>query len=290
MTISQAFEAYRQDIIVFQNQSKKTEENHMICCRALLVFFGDVDITSLNFAMVRDWKEELSKRRSAETVRNYIIKLRVVLDYLIKRGMPVLSPEQIPVPKRTDKVPHFIAKTDVAKLIQAVSQRKAGYQAENRLRNQAIISMLYASGIRVTELCNLNRADLQEQNSFTVVGKGGKARLCFFDDRARCYLNAYFQVRHDDNPALFIQSQNGLRITAGNVQEIFRGAWKRAGLDRPVHPHTLRHSFATNLLRNNANIRYVQTLLGHSSLETTQMYTHVVDTDLRKAYNNFHTI
>jgi site-specific recombinase XerD len=154
----------------------------------------------------------------------------------------------------------------------------------------AIISMLYATGIRVSELCNLDRTDIKEQNSFTVVGKGGKARLCFFDDRTRCYLNAYLQLRSDDKEALFISTHNDLRITPGNIQEIFRRTWKRAGLSSPVHPHTLRHSFATNLLRNNANIRYVKDMLGHASLDTTMMYTHVVDEDLRRVYMAHHSV
>lgn len=289
MTIAEAFDAYALDVIVFSNQSKKTEENHRICQRALISYFGDIPMESLTFAMVRDWKLNLDKHRSAETVRNYIIKLRVVLAYLKARGINCLDPSTIPVPKRGDKVPDFISKDIVSDLITAVGKPMPGYARQNRLRNQALISLLYASGVRVSELCALDRDSLHDA-SFTIIGKGHKARLCFYDERTHQLLTAYLSSRTDNNPALFISFANGQRITAGNVQEIFRLARKKAHLSIPVHPHTLRHSFATDFLRNNGNMRYLQALLGHASLETTQMYSHVVDLDLEKAYKEHHTV
>lgn len=286
--ISEAFRFYAQDVIVFRNQSKKTEENHYVCMKALLVFFGDVPIESLNFQMVRLWKQALERSRSPQTVRNYMTRLRVVLAYLHKQGMPVIDPETLPLPKRGDRVPDFITKEDVAKLIEAVSRPAAGYVLQNRHRNALIISMLYASGIRVSELCGLDRADIREDGSFTVIGKGSRARLCFLDERSLGLLKAYLTIRNDNQAWLLISSQNGLRMTPGGVQEVFRLARKKAGFNIPVHPHTLRHSFATDLLRNNANIRYVQAMLGHRSLDTTMQYTHVVDQDLHRVYREYH--
>lgn len=247
--------------------------------RSLLSFFGDREIESLSFPDIRDWKLNLDKTRSAETVRNYVIKLRVVLTYCEKTGIKVLNPNLIPVPKRTDKVPAFISHDDVTKLIDSCF----------RLRAKTIISLLYASGVRVSELCNLDSSQIHD-NTFTIVGKGGKARLCFFDERTKAYLDQYLAARKDNSPALFVSSQRPVRMTPTNIQLIIKSAAKRAGITTHVTPHTLRHSFATNLLRNNANIRYVQTMLGHSSLETTQMYTHVVDEDLRKIYREHHSI
>jgi integrase/recombinase XerD len=276
MLISQAFEAYRSDVIVFRNQSTKTEENHLVCMRALLVHFGDVNIESLSFPMVRDWKEALSKHRSPETVRNYIIKLRVVLDYLSKRGIAVLNPEQIPVPKRQDKVPVYLSKEQVASCIYATQ----------RIKNKAIISLLFASGIRISELCQLNRGQLADRK-FTVVGKGGKARLCFFDERTEYLLNQYLQTRSDNNTALFM-TDAGTRLTPGTVQETFKSIRKQTGLQ--VHPHSLRHSFATNLLTSNTNLYHVSRMLGHAQLTTTQQYLHVVDHDLQQVYNEHHTV
>lgn len=278
MLISDAFEMYRRDVIVFTNQSHKTEENHLICKRALISYAGDIDMSQLDFEAVRNWKEELSKSRSPQTVRNYIIKLRVVLAFLKYRGEECLDPAAVPVPQRVNQVPGFCTPGEVDRLIDAT----------RAIRNKAIISLLYASGVRVSELCSLNRDSIKDR-SFTVVGKGGKARLCFIDERTEIYLKLYMEYRNDNNPALFLSTQNKLRISSGNVQEIFRYARKRSGLEN-AHPHTMRHSFATNLLRNNANMRYVQVMLGHESLQTTQLYSHVVDHDLQQVYRDFHTI
>lgn len=290
MLLSEAFKGYAQDVIVFRNQSKKTEENHYVVMKALLIFFGDVPIESLSFPMIRDFKLELEKKRSAETVRNYIVRLRVVLQHMQNIGVACISPDRIPVPKRGDKVPTFITKEEVAQLIGAVYMPVNGYPYLNRLRNRLIISLLYASGIRVNELINLNILDIRDDNTFTIIGKGHKARLCFIDERTRYFFDDYVANRKDANPALLIADQTGKRITAGGVQFVFRLARNKAGINKPVHPHTLRHSFATNLLQNNGNVRHVQTMLGHSSLETTQMYLHVTNIDLQKAYNDHHSV
>lgn len=276
MKISIAFELYRTDVIVFRNQSPKTEENHLIVQKNILKHCGDIEIETLTFPMVRDWKIELEKRRGVETVRNYIIKLRVVLAYLRKIGHKVLDPDLIPVPKRTDKIPDFVTKEEVARLICCT----------NKVRNKAIISLLYASGIRVSELCSLDIDSIRDRR-FTIVGKGGKARLCFIDERTALLLKKYILTRTDNNSALFVSDRG--RMKPGNVQEIFKYARKKAGLPN-VHPHTMRHSFATNLLQSNMNIRYVQNLLGHASLETTQMYTHVIDFDLERQYEAHHSV
>jgi integrase/recombinase XerD len=279
MLITEAFRSYATDVIAMKNQSRKTEENHYICMRSLLIHFGDIPIEGLSFPMIRDWKLALDTARSAETVRNYVIKLRVVLAYCELQGLPVLNPQLIPVPKRTDKVPVFISQADVSRLM-------AGTK---KIRNKCIISFLYASGIRVSELISLNRGNIADK-SFTIVGKGGKARLCFIDERTDILLDLYLQNREDSDPALFLSDQTGLRMTAGGVQEIFKRARKVAGFTQPIHPHTMRHSFATNLMSNGMHIYNVQQLLGHSSIQTTQMYLHVTDPQLREEYVKHHTI
>lgn len=275
MTISEAFERYRIDCIVFANQSPKTEENHNVCLRSLIQFFGDISIVSLTRSHIRDWKIWLDKDRSPATVRCYIIKLRVVLTWLKNIGVPALDPSTIPVPKRAEKVPEYITKEQVATLIASTK----------RIKNKAIISHLYSYGLRVSELCSLDRAQLMG-DSYTIVGKGGKPRLCFLDGRTRTLLDLYLETRTDNHPALYL-TDSGKRITPGVIQETFKSVRKKSGVD--AHPHTLRHSFATDLLKNNANMRYVQVMLGHSSLQTTQMYTHVVDNDLQAIYKSHHT-
>lgn len=278
VSISEAFEVYRQ-VCAFKNQSHKTEEQLLCACRLLIAYFGDIAITSLTFDLIRRWKQDLEKTRSPSTVRGYVIKLRVVLKYCRDNGYPVINPDTIPVPQRSDTVPTFISEHDVDLLI------KNAYRA----RSKAIIAFLYASGVRVSELCNLDRGQIHDR-TFTIVGKGGKARLCFIDQRADYYLNRYLKGRTDNNKALFT-SQTGARVSPTNAQLVIRKAASNAGLgDRRITPHTLRHSFSRNFLVNNGNMRFLQQLLGHSSLETTQKYAHVVDTDLKKVYEEHHSI
>lgn len=276
MTITEAFRAYGSDVIAFKNQSPKTEENHYVAMRSLIAYLGDIEIDVLNFNMVRDWKQELDKTRSPETVRNYIIKLRIVLIYLKSRGYEVLDAALVPVPKRRDKVPLYLTPDEVTRCIDATA----------RVKNKLIVALLYASGIRISELCALNRGQGRD-GCFTVIGKGGKARICFYDDRVKWYSKLYYETRNDNNPAAFL-SDSGHRITPGAIQETFKTIRKQTGLN--VHPHSLRHSFATNLLTTNTNLFHVSRMLGHSQLSTTQQYLHVVDADLKQIYNNHHTI
>jgi site-specific recombinase XerD len=290
MTISEAFELYRLDVIIFRNQSPKREEMNRHTCKVLIDFVGDIEVEVLSFSQIRDWKRLLERNRELSTVREYIICLRVVLKHLQKLGRQVVDWELIAVPKRPAKVVDFLTAAQVSQLLAAMSQPVRGYPKIARLRNCAVISLFYASGIRATELRNLNRADLRNDNTFTVVGKGGKARLCFFDSRARDYIENYLAARADTNPALFIADQTGKRLSKSGLQMIFDRARRLVDFHIPVHAHTLRHSYATNLLQNNTNMRYVQEMLGHSSITTTQMYTHVVNQDLRRVYEESHTI
>ena len=290
MTISEAFERYRLDYILFRDQSPKTEETHRNTQKMLINFTGDIDIALLSFDLVRDWKMHLNKGREPSTVREYIIRLRVVLKYLQKLRYEVLDYELIAVPKRPAKVVAFLNADQVALLLSAIAKPVRGYPKIARLRNTSVISFLYASGIRAAELRSLNRQDLQPDNSFTVIGKGSKTRLCFFDARARTAISAYLTARSDTNPALFIADQTGKRLSKSGLQIIFDRARRIADLPVPVHAHTLRHSFATNLLQNNVNLRHTQVMLGHSSIVTTQMYSHVVDKDLQAVYERGHSV
>lgn len=276
MLISEAFKQYAQDVIAFRGQSYKTEENHYICMRSLIAFTNDIAIEDLSFHQIRDWKLFLDTKSSPATVRCYVIKLRVVLAHLKTRGVACIDPALIPVPKRVDRVPSFLSKADVAKCITATQ----------RLKNKAIVACLYASGVRVSELCALNKDDLHD-GRFTVVGKGGRARLCFLDLRATTLLDAYLSQRTDNNPALFLSDQ-GKRISPGAIQETFKTIRKQTGLE--VHPHTMRHSFATNLLETNTNLYHVSQMLGHRQLNTTSAYLHVIDANLEAVYRAHHSV
>lgn len=294
MTIGDAFGLYRLDCIVFRNQSVKTEENYNSTCKRLVEFCGEKSIEELTLTEIRNWKIWLDKGtngkpRDPSTVRGYVICLRNVMHHLQLHGYKVVNYELIAVPKRAQKIPEFLTPDQVRELIECVSNPTRGYANINRLRNRAVISLLYASGIRASELCSLNRSDIRPDNTFTVVGKGKKPRLCFLDQRTREFLEEYLAYRTDTNPALFIANQNGLRMSNHTLERIFECARGKVSFETPVHAHTMRHSFATDLLRNKASIRYVQDMLGHSSLATTQIYTHVVNADLAEVYAEHHS-
>lgn len=279
MRLSEAFANYALDIIAFRNQSRKTEEAHNVALKSLIRFTGDINVSELTFDIVREWKLSMEKRElGSETVRGYLIKLRVVLNYLRFKGVECLDPSNIPLPKRNPKLPEFLSPLEVTKLINATA----------KTRNKAIISMLYSTGLRVNELCQLDRSDVKN-DFFTIVGKGGSKQLCFIDERSRGFLRSYLRTRRDNSPALFLSPQKASRITPGTVQEIFKYARVKAGFDWPVHPHSMRHSFATNLMVNGAPIYSVSKLLGHKRLDTTAQYLHLYDSHLEEIHKRYHS-
>ena len=279
MLISQAFDLYRDDYIRLKNQSKRTEEMHEGCKRLLLTNMEDKSIEELSLYDIRCWSEELRKRRSINTIRVYIIRLRAVLAYLNIRDIPCLDARLVPVPQREATVPTFLSEEEVTAMIDHAFS----------VRNAFIVSLIYSSGIRLSELIRLNRDQIRDRR-FTVIGKGNKPRLCFIDQRTELLMRKYLRSRSDHDSALVVSEEFKHRMTATNIQLLVRNSATRAGIYKKVTPHTLRHSFATNFLKNNGNMRYLSDLLGHSSMETTMMYAHVVNNDLQSAYEKYHTI
>lgn len=279
MKLSEAFDLYEKDYIRFANQSKRTLETHQYVKKNFVQFIGDIGINKLSVEQISDWKENLEKERSQNTVRCYIMRIRDVLSYCNKRGIESLNVDLVPLPKRKETVPIFLTENEVAKMIECAPNIRAKF----------VISLLYASGIRLSEFISLNQGQIIDRR-FTVIGKGDKARLCFIDDRTDKLMEEYLATRTDHDSALVVSYEHKKRMTATNVQLIIRNAAKRAGIAKKVTPHTLRHSYATNFLKNNGNIRYLSQSMGHASLNTTAMYAHVVDMDLERQYRQFHTI
>lgn len=278
MLISEAFDLYKTDYMEFKRQSIRIVESHDYVKRTLIQIIGDKDIVNLALEDIRQWEKEMLKTRAQNTVRNLLTRIRMVLKYLELRNMPCLKSALLPIPKRIDTIPDFLTPKEVTSMIQNA----------HSLRNKFVISLLYSSGIRLSELLNLNRGQISEQR-FSVIGKGGKARLCFIDSRTEELMNRYLSKRTDNCAALVISHLHRERMTATNVQLLVKNSARRAGIQKRVTPHTLRHSFATNFLQNNGNLRYCQEMLGHSSIETTMKYSHVTNTELERQYNKFHT-
>lgn len=279
MLISEAFDLYRDDYIRLRNQSGRTEEIHESCKKILINCLTDKPIENLTMLDIRRWRESLERGRQRNTVRGYILRLRVVLKYLNIRDIKCLNANLIAVPKREVTVPVFLTESEVEAMIACAYN----------VRNAFIVSLLYSSGIRLSELISLNRGQIADRR-FTVIGKGRKPRLCFIDERTERLMESYLKTRKDYSDALVVSFENKSRMTATNVQLLVRNTAARAGITKKVTPHALRHSFATNFLRNNGNMRYLSAMLGHASLDTTMMYAHVVDYDLQKQYEKYHTI
>ena len=279
MLISQAFDSYERNYMAIRHQSIRICQTHAVTRRMLIDILGDKDMADITVEDIGKWAKELRKRRCSNTVRNYIVRLRVVTEYLALIDVPCIKTALIPIPKREATIPEFLTPDDVTKMI----------ECSYNIRNAFVISLLYSSGIRLSEMIQLNRNSIVD-NKFTVVGKGKKVRLCFIDERTRQLMDQYLRSREDSCEALIVSAVNKARMTPTNVQLLVKNSAIRAGIDKRVTPHTLRHSFATNFLRNNGNIRYLSTMLGHASLDTTMMYTHVVDNDLESQYRRFHTI
>jgi len=225
----------------------------------------------------------------------HIIALRAFLRYLlVQRDIPTLSPDKIELPKQSSRSIAFLNPEQVERLLNSPKiSNNAG------LRDRTILETLFSTGLRVSELVSLNRDQVDlERKEFGVKGKGNKLRVVFLSDTAAQWIERYLQARKDHFKPLFIRysgavaiQKNGekMRLTARSIQRIVSKYAKRSGLPIEVTPHTLRHSFATDLLISGADIRSVQEMLGHESIRTTQVYTHVTNRHLKEVHKAFHS-
>lgn len=252
-------------------------ETHAQVKRSLIEVIGDKDIADFTVEDLGKWHRIMSNGRCQNTLRNYLSRIRGVLHYMELLDIKALKSALVVVPKRIDTPVEFLDMEEVSRMISCACS----------LRNKFSIALLFSSGIRLAEFISLDRDQIRDK-SFTVIGKGGKARLCFIDKRTEELMGEYLDTRHDNCKALVVSNLYKERMTESNVQLLIKNSAKRAGIDRHITPHTLRHSFATDFLRNGGDIRYLQVLLGHSSIATTMRYAHVVDPDLEEKYRQFH--
>jgi len=224
----------------------------------------------------------------------HIVALRAFLRYLlVQRDIHTLSPDKIELPKQSSRSIAFLNPEQVERLLNSP-------QVSNiiGLRDKAILETLFSTGLRVSELVSLNRDQVDlERKEFGVKGKGNKLRVVFLSDTATQWIERYLQARKDHFKPLFIRhsgkvdaQKNGekMRLTVRSIQRTVAKYAKRSGLPIEATPHTLRHSFATDLLISGADIRSVQEMLGHESIRTTQVYTHVTNRHLKEVHKAFH--
>ncbi len=288
-------------IEIERGRAVKTVENYD---RYLSRFFEQAgikdtgDISERNVREFRLWlnrqpgtKSDSMKRR---TQNYYMIALRAFLKFLRKRDIPAVSPEKIELAKLPERQIDIITSAELGRLMKAPEEALAKetdeYKKTAYLRDRAILELLFSTGLRVSELCSLN-ADLDlSRDELSVRGKGEKVRVVFLSDAAKSAVRTYLKARKDMEEALFVDGRASKphRITPRDIQRHLKSYVARAGITSVVTPHTLRHAFATDLLSNGADIRSVQQLLGHASINTTQIYTHITDSHLREIHKKFH--
>ncbi len=301
MYMSEIITEYIEHLEVEGGRSAHTAENYNLYLSRFIEFTNDIKVGDITPEVVRKYRLWLNRFKNSHddelatiTQSYHLIALRGFLNYLSKRGIESMSPEKIELPKTSRKQVTFLHYDEVERLLEQIETNN-----ESGLRDRAIIELLFSSGLRVSELVNLNRDHINtKRHEFMVRGKGQKDRPVFISESASSHIKNYIDERKDNLPPLFLNySRNNIsntsgdykRLTARSIQRIINKYAKLADITKHVSPHTMRHSFATDLLMNGADIRSVQVMLGHSSISTTQVYTHVTDEHLREVHEKFHS-
>lgn len=283
-----------------KNRSPKTTENYDHYLRRFFDFAKVSQPQQITEEIIRKFRLHLNRLTDLQgsllkkVTQNYhIIALRAFLKYLAKREIKSVSAEKVELGKQEERQIDFLETNELERLLNSPEGQNL-----SDLRDKAILETLFSTGLRVAELCSLDRDKIDlKRGEVPVRGKGSKVRLVFFSDQAKKHVEHYLNGRSDADQALFIrippnhafEKYENLRLTPRSIQRVLKKHAIKAGIiGKKVSPHTLRHSMATDLLQNGADIRSVQAILGHSSITTTQIYTHVTDSRLKEVHQKFH--
>lgn len=304
MKLSDAIDDFITHCEIGKYQSRKTVENY----RHYLKRFEDfakpkLDVAKIDNTLMKKYRLYLHNlyiagqgiNLSVKTQQYHLIALRALLKHMAKNDIETLSAEKIELPKVEQRQVDVLTRDEVETLFASIDVTK-----RNGLRDIAILHLLYSTGLRVSELSNLNRDDIAfDRGEFRVRGKGRKLRIVFISDAAKQHLKAYIQARNDNGKPMFLSNSNrsveeittlgeNRRLQPQAIERIVRKCAQAAGILKKVTPHTLRHTFATELLKNGADIRSVQEMLGHASITTTQIYTHLTNARLKEVHEKYH--
>jgi site-specific recombinase XerD len=283
-----------------QNRSQKTIANYDHYLTRLIDFAGEIKVEDIDPELIRKWRlwlNRLGTNTSGElqkSTQNYhLIALRSFLKFCAKRDIIALPADKVELARSRRKQVTFLNEEELERLF-----AQPDLTTMPGLRDRAILELLFSSGLRVSELVSLNRDDINlKRREFMVRGKGQKDRPIFVSPSSAKWLEHYLNKRKDTVKPLFVRysgskkvdlTGNYHRLTARSIQRLVSRYARLAGITKHVSPHTLRHSFATDLLMNGADIRSVQAMLGHSNIATTQIYTHVTDPHLKSVHERFH--
>ena len=301
MKLSELKREFLQYLEIERGRSIKTVENYDRYMDRFLAYAKTEDPKKVTETMVREYRLWLNRQPGTKVGREvqplkrktqnyYLIALRAFLQYLRKRGIESLSPEKIELAKVPERSLDLISPNELDRLMKGPDTTTL-----QGMRDQAILELLFSTGLRVSELCSLSTDDVDlSRDEFSVRGKGDKVRVVFLSDDAKASIARYIKARKDMSDALFVQygknakNADDPRLSPRAVQRLIKHYATKAGITRKVTPHVIRHSFATDLLSNGADLRSVQALLGHAHIGTTQIYTHVTDKHLREVHKRFH--
>ena len=299
--LKQLVSEFLEELEIGQGRSMKTVENYDHYLRR---FFGQQNIKAvadIDMDNVRGFRRYLNEQTGVSlTTQNYhFIALRQFLKYLARRDISALAAEKIGLAKLPERDIDILYPEEVDALLTASNRLSSPNDPLITLsiaRDRAILHTLFSTGLRISELVSLDRDDISSiRDELPVRGKGNKVRVVFLSSEAKQTIMSYLEKRHDTDPALFIRHKKtlvvtdaSLRLTPRTVQRLIKKYAALAGLTKDITPHTLRHSFATDLLSNGADVRQVQQLLGHASITTTQIYTHLTDVHLHDIHKKFH--
>ncbi len=304
-SLKQLKQQFLEYVEIERGRSVKTIENYDHYLSVFLEFLKKdkpEDITDENVRMFRLWLNRRPVGKHGQTVTRktqnyYLIALRAFLKYLARQEIKTMPAERIELAKTTERSLDLITQEELNRILEAPNGND-----EKSLRDKAILELLFSTGLRVSELCSLPRDINLRSDELSVKGKGGKIRVVFLSEEAKRCVKNYLDKRKDMNDGLFVRINQDLdkkgsktttidkknNLDRRSIERIVRHYAIKAGVSKKVTPHTLRHLFATDLLSNGADLRSVQALLGHSSISTTQIYTHVTDKHLREVHKKFH--
>ncbi len=304
MDINRLLKEYLDYLEIEKNRSPKTRQNYERYLRRFLKFAKIKDEKDITFDKVRDFRlhlARLSNSKSENLKKNtqsyYIIAIRNFLKYLAKNDYKTLSSDKIELPKIPQRQIDIIEYDELERLLASPK----GNDLKN-LRDKAILEVLFSTGLRVSELCSLSRYFDLNRGEITVRGKGNKLRVVFLADSTKKAIKEYLAERSDAEEALFVSLTKAThstssgqknpkvigRILPRTIQRLIDFYSRKAGIAKKVHPHMIRHSFATDLLINGADLRSVQEMLGHANISTTQIYTHLTNKELKEIHRTFH--
>ncbi len=271
-----------------KNRSPKTRENYEHYLREFLKFAKVKTAREITDGVVREFRLALARREMKRITQSYyVIAIRNFLKYLAKRDIKTLAAEKIELPKIPSRQIEVLEYGDLERLLAAPKGTDL-----RSLRDKAILETFFSTGLRLAELCSLSRYLDLKRWEVTVRGKGDKLRIVFIADSTKRAIQNYLTKRTDAEEKLFVSLDKKGKaigpISPRSVQRLVVTRAKQAGIAKKIHAHQLRHSFATDLLLNGADLRSVQELLGHANIATTQVYTHLTNKELREVHQAFH--